>query len=253
MLIPIKIWQDFLEENIISIPMEDFPFEICWIDWNAEQGGKVFRLAENPGHGDAAPVISSFPNHHRSPCRGNWVRKEGTSSANTPSPSHSLFLSISLFFLNLLPLNHEIYGLKNSRTGESFALSVMYWSCLCRGKRPLLATPWTMPGPTIWIRDPLLPLPSRFRCTGVSHPAPLMIYIDEKDGTRKIERIEGRVDGRNEVVQEREINRNLQDPESNSNHSFDKGLWIAKSCRRHWPNSWLTWELIVTGIIDVEE
>lgn len=125
MLIPIKIWQDFLEENIISIPMEDFPSEICWIDWNAEQGGKVFRLAENPGHGDAAPVISSFPNHHRSPCRGNWVRKEGTSSANTPSPSHSLFLSISLFFLNLLPLNHEIYGLKNSRTGVRFICNVL--------------------------------------------------------------------------------------------------------------------------------
>lgn len=165
MLIPIKIWQDFLEKNIISIPMEDFPSEICWIDWNAEQGGKVFRLAENPGHGDAAPVISSFPNHHRSPCRGNWVRKEGTSSANTPSPSspsHSLSLSPSLFsFSTCSLLNHEIYGLKNSRTGESFALSVMYWSCLCRGKRPLLATPWTMPGPTIWIRDPLLasPLP----------------------------------------------------------------------------------------------
>lgn len=123
-------------------------------------------------------------------------RKEPVRQTLLLSLPLSFFLSISLFFLNLLPLNHEIYGLKNSRTGESFALSVMYWSCLCRGKRPLLATPWTMPGPTIWIRDPLLPLPSRFRCTGVSHPAPLMIYIDEKDGTRKIERIEGRVEGR---------------------------------------------------------
>ena len=50
-----------------------------------------------------------------------------------------------------------------------------------------------------------------------------MIYIDEKDGTRKIERIEGTRGWKERGgVQEREINRNLQDPESNSNHSFDK-------------------------------
>lgn len=37
-------------------------------------------------------VILLFPNHHRSPRRSNWVRKEGTSSANTSlaTPSSSL-------------------------------------------------------------------------------------------------------------------------------------------------------------------
>lgn len=66
-----------------------------------------------------------------------------------------------------------------------------------------------MPGPTIRIRDPPLPLPPS-GAQGRAHPAALMIYIDEKGGTREIERtkrdtwLEWEEEGR-------EINGNLQD------------------------------------------
>lgn len=66
-----------------------------------------------------------------------------------------------------------------------------------------------MPGPTIWIPDPPLPLPLLWY-TGASHPAALMIYIDEKDGTRDMERTK-RDTWIEREGDSREINGNLWD------------------------------------------
>jgi len=80
----------------------------CGIDRNKETLSRVRQKSGARGRGS---VILLFPDHHRSPRSSNWVRKEGTSSANTSlaTPSSSLPPT-------LVPAARQIYGLKKSRT-----------------------------------------------------------------------------------------------------------------------------------------